>query len=248
VTRTCITMLLGLLMLVAAPSEVQAGKKLYVGNLPYSATDQALRMEDDASRPPTPLQDIRVILNSGRSGTYQAPLGTLPMNTALGIVNAGSNGRGDTGFLAVSFTGAAGSYPSSSVFDMSLDFFDPSTGGPADPAAMKTGTVKFFNDAKGFGFVVSSDVTGVAVDAYSIVGRINSAHTGLTFSNVQVFQPSANSQFDVFPELNLASGGALDPNAPLFDLLVTPVPEPSTIAICAMLALATMGASRKRRR
>jgi len=238
-----LTILLGLLVLVAGTSQVQAGKKLYVGNLPYSADDQALRMEDDSTIPPTPLQDIRVRLNGAHRGTYAAPLDALSMSSSLGIVNPTSNGRGDAGFLTVSYTGPSGSFPLSSVCDMSLDILDPGNG---NPVLMKNGVVKFFNEAKGFGFVVISESTGVAEDAYSITGRINPAQTGLTFSNVQVFQPSGNSFFDVFPELNFAPGGTLDPNAPLFDLVVTPVPEPSTIAICAMAVLVTIAAPRRR--
>ncbi len=239
-----LTTSISLLALLAATSQVHAGKKLYVGNLPYAADEQALRMEDDSTIPPTPLQDIRVRLNSAHRGTYAAPLDALSTSSLLGIVNAAANGRGDAGFLAVSYTGPTGSFPLASVFDLSLDILDPGVG---DPVLMKNGVVKFFNEAKGFGFVVTSESTGVSEPAYSITGRINPAQTGLTFSNAQVFQPTGDSFFDIFPELIFAPGGSLDPSAPLFDLVVTPIPEPSMIAIGAMAMLVTVAAPRKRR-
>ena len=93
--------------------------KLYVGNLPYSATDQ-LVVEDDSTSPATPVHGIALTLDSAREGTMGGSGPPITKGSALGIVNPDPDGRGDAGFLDVSYAGPAGAFPTSSVFGASV--------------------------------------------------------------------------------------------------------------------------------
>jgi hypothetical protein len=241
-TRTLWVLCVGFAATILA-TNAYAGKKLYVGNLPFSPADQALRVEDDSTVPATPIQDIRIVLNSGKEGSYDAPLGAFATVSSLAIVNPGADGRGDAGSLRIGK--GPGAFPASSVFDVSLAFLDPRTGQPV--AQMQKGTVKFFNEAKGFGFVVSGgDPGGVPVDLFEVTGQIDAARTGLTFSGVHIFQPAGDGTFSVFPELSLTGTSLLDANAPLFDITITPVPEPSALAAAGVALAAWMALHRRR--
>ena len=243
--RTHFVLLASLTGMLALATEAQAGKKLYVGNLPYSSSDK-VGVFDPSTSPATELQDVTISLNDARIGTMQNPGNPLPASSSLGIVNPGADGLGDAGFFDVFYTGAPGDFPASSFFDVFTEITDPNTGQPAE---MKSGTVKFFNETKGFGMVVSGQVPGQPEYSYSLTGEINPAQVGLTFADVPVVPgggPPA-SFFDIFTELQFDGSGTIDPNLPLFEMTLTPVPEPSTWILAALGTAALMALARRKR-
>jgi hypothetical protein len=241
-SRTYLVLFAGLAGIFACATEVQAGKKLFVGNLPFSATDK-VGIFDPSTSPATELQDFGISLNGAHIGTLQNPGSTLPSSSSLGIVNPGPDGLGDAGFFDVFYNGPAGDFPANSFFDVFTEITDPNTG---QPAQMKKGTVKFFNDAKGFGIVVSGHLPGEPEYFYSLTGEINPAQLGLTFANVPVVPGGANSFFDIFTELQFDAPGMIDPSVPLFRVTLTPVPEPSTLVLAAVGVAALMGVARRK--
>ena len=64
-SRTYLVVLTSLTALLAFATEAQAGKKLYVGNLPYSSTDK-VGVFDPSTVPATELQDIAISLQDAR--------------------------------------------------------------------------------------------------------------------------------------------------------------------------------------
>ena len=207
---------------------------------------EGFQFVDPSTNPPTPLQDVAVTLNGAHAGTMQNPGSTLPSSSSLGIVNPDPAGFGDAAFFDVFYAGAPGDFPARSFFDVFTEMSDPNTGQPAE---MKSGVVKFFNEAKGFGMVVSGHVPGSPEYFYSLTGEINPAQSGLSFADVPVVPgggPPA-SFFDIFTELQFNGPGAINPNLPLFEITLTSVPEPSTIVLAAMAVVALMAVARKKR-
>jgi hypothetical protein len=246
-SRTYLVLLASLAGTVAFTTEVQAGKKLYVGNLPFSATDR-FGIFDRSTSPATELQDVSVALNDARIGTLQNPGSSLPASTSAGIVNPGSDGLGDAGFFDVFSIGSPGVFPASSFFDVFFGITDPSTGQSAN---MKKGTVKFFNETKGFDMVVSGQVPGEPEYSYSLIGQINPAQPDLSFAHVLIVEgsdPTANSFFDVFTEMRYGGSGTINPNLPLFEITLTPVPEPSCVILLGIGAMSLLAYARQRRR
>jgi hypothetical protein len=245
-SRTHFVLLASLAGIIAFATEAQAGKKLYVGNLPFSATDK-VGIFDPSTNPATELQDVTISLNDARIGTMQNPGNQLPSSSSLSIVNPGPDGLGDAAAFDVFYTGPPGDFPASSFFDVFTEITDPNTGQPAE---MKTGTVKFFNETKGFGMVVSGQVPGQPEYFYSLTGEINPAQVGLSFADVPLGPgggPPANSFFDIFTELQFDGLGTINPNLPLFEITMTPVPEPSTWILAALGTAALMAVARKNR-
>ena len=156
-------------------------------------------------------------------------------------------GFGDAGFFDVFYAGAAGDFPARSFFDVFTEITDPGTGQPAE---MKNGVVKFFNEAKGFGMVVSGQVPGSPEYFYSLTGEINPAQSGLSFADVPVVPGGGppTSFFDIFTELQFDGLGTINPNLPLFEMTLTPVPEPSTFVLAALGVAALALAAYKRSR
>ena len=204
-----------------------------------------IQLVNPSTNPPTPLQDVNFSLNDARIGTLQNPGGTLPANLSGGLINPGPDALGDAGFLDVFYNGSPGDFPANSFFDVFTEITDPNTGQPAE---MKNGTVKFFNESKGFGMVVSGHVPGSPEYLYSLMGEINPAQSGLSFANVPVVPGGGSSFFDIFTELQFDGPGTIDPSIPLFRLTLTPVPEPSTLVLAAVGMAALMAVARKRRR
>ena len=243
--RTYLVLFTSLAGILAFTSEAQAGKKLYVGNLPFSATDQ-FGIFDPSTSPASELQDVGISLKEAHSSTVQ---GTSPIQarTSVGVVNPGSDGLGDAAVFDVFYNGSPGDFPANSFFDVFTEITDPNTGQSAE---MKKGTVKFFNETKGFGMVVSGALPGQPEYSYSLTGEINPAQPGLTFANLPDVQgggPTADSFFDIFTELQFDGSGAINPALPLFKMTLTPTPEPSAIALAAMGVVALMTVVRKRR-
>jgi len=186
----------------------------------------------------TPVERLDIFLNTSRAGALQSA------SSSLGIVNPDSKGLGDASSFDVFYTGLAGDFPANSFFDIFVDITDPGNG---QPGAMQKGTVKFFNEAKGFGFDSSTRLGGtpeLLLNSFSSL--INPAQTGLSFSDVQIVQsstadPNANSFFDIFTQLQFDGSGTIDPNQPLFEITMTgnSVPEPSTL-ILAMVGVAAL--------
>jgi hypothetical protein len=246
-SRTYLVLLASLAGIVAFTTEVQAGKKLYVGNLPFSATDR-FGIFDPSTSPATELQDVGISLNDARIGNLQNPGSSLPAGSSVGIVNPGSDGLGDAGLFDIFCTGSPGDFPASSFFDVFLGITDPSTG---QPATMKKGVVKFFNETKGFGIVVSGQVPGEPEYSYSLMGQINPAQPDLSFTDVLVVEggdPTASSFFDVFTELRFGGSGTINPNLPLFEITLTPVPEPSCVVLLGIGAMSVLAYALQRRR
>jgi hypothetical protein len=232
-----------LAVVLALTTEAQAGNRLFVGNLPFSATD-GFGIFDPSTSPATEVQDVGISLNGAHVGTMQNPGSTLSASSSLGIANPGADGLGDAGFFDVFYDGLASDFPAISFFDVFLDITDPATGQPTE---MKNGTVKFFNEAKGFGMVVSGQLPGEPEYLYSLMGEINPAQVGLSFADVPVVPGGASSFFDIFTELQFDGPGTIDPSIPLFRLTLTPVPEPSTLVLAIAGMAALLGVACKRR-
>jgi hypothetical protein len=243
--RTNLVLFAGFAAICSFATEAQAGKKLYMGNLPFSSSDK-VGVFDPSTIPATELQDVSMFLNNAQIGTMQSPGGPLPSSSSLSIVNPGPDGLGDAASFDVSWSGGGDDYPQESFFDVLLAITDPNTGQPAE---MQKGTVKFFNESKGFGMVVSGHVPGEPEYSYSLTGEINPAQLGLTFADVPVIPGGGppSSFFDIFTELRFDGLGTINPNLPLFSITLTPVPEPSTIVLAAMSVAALMAVARKRR-
>lgn len=192
----------------------------------------------------TPVENLDILLNTMQGGALQS------VSSSIGIVNPDANGVGTAATFDVFYTGAAADFPANSFFDIFVDITDPGSGQPGE---MQRGTVKFFNETKGFGFDVSTQFDGNPnVYLNSLLGQINSSQTGLSLGDVQVVQPSpidpsANSFFDIFVELQF-NGAGLDPSQPLFEITTTGavVPEPSTWILAALGVVAFIGVARRR--
>lgn len=200
---------------------------------------------DPSTIPPTPLQYFKILLEDSGVGTPQNPLGPLAASATLGIVNPDPLGLGDAAFADIGWrlTGS-NENPVESFFHLVTQINDPGTG---QPTAMKKGTVKFFNESKGFSFVVGGQAPGQPEFDYLLRGDINPAQTGLTFAgppDVQGGGPTFDSFFDIFTELHFDGSAPTNPNVPLFSLTLTQVPEPSTIVLAGVgllgLGLATL--------
>jgi hypothetical protein len=198
---------------------------------------------DPSTSPPTPVQDFKLVLHDSGVGTPQNPLGPLLVASTIGIVNPDPAGLGDAAETYLSkLVQASGSQdtPTESFVVVRAQINDPSTG---QPTSMTKGTVKFFNEQKGFGFVVSGHSPGQPEFGYSLVGEINPAQLGLTFTgppDVLGGGPTGDSYFDIFTQLHFDGSAPIDPNVPLFSLTLTQVPEPSTI-VSAALGLLGLG-------
>jgi hypothetical protein len=244
-TRKNLVVAASLAAILAFATEARAGKKLYVGNLPFSATDK-VGIFDPSTSPATELQDVTISLHDARIGTMQNPGGPLPASASLSIVNPGSDGLGDAASLGVFYDGPANNFPANSFFDVFVEITDPNTGQPAE---MKNGVVKFFNEAKGFGMVVSGHVPGSPEYFYSLTGEINPAQMGLSFADVPVVPGGGlpASFFDIFTELRFDGSETINPNLPLFEITLTPVPEPSTLVLAAVGVAALIAVAHNRR-
>src|SRR5689334_14721224 len=128
--RTCFVLLASLVGPFLFSADAQAGKKLYVGNLPFSSTDR-FGVFDPSTTPPTEVQILGVALQDARIGTLQNPGNPLPASSSVGIVNQGPDGLGDAGVFNVFYNGSPGAFPANSFFDVFLDITDPGTGQPA---------------------------------------------------------------------------------------------------------------------
>ena len=217
-------------------------------NLPSRPGSALVGFVNPSTNPPTPLQDVAIVLNDARVGTLQNPGSPLPASSLLGIVNPDALGLGDPAFFDVFFTGPTNDFSADSFFDVFLQASDPGTG---QPAAMTHGTVKFFNEKKGFGMVVSGQFPGQPEYDYSLLGQINPAQPGLSFANAPVVVgggPAANSFFDIFTELRFDGPGTINPSVPLFEITLTGVPEPATVVLATIGMAALSVAASKRRR
>ncbi len=237
--------LAGLLSVTNATNVQAEGGAHAIETLEVLVEELKFGFVDPATNPATQLQNIGFSLNDFRIGTMQNPGGTLQANLSGGLINPGPDGLGDAGFFDVFYTGSPSEFPANSFFDVFTEITDPNTGQPAE---MKSGTVKFFNETKGFGMVVSGQVPGQPEYSYSLTGEINPAQMGLSFADVPVVPGGGppNSFFDVFTELQF-DGGAFDPSQPLFEITLTPVPEPSTLVLAASGMAALMAVARKRK-
>ncbi len=235
------TALAGLVLALALSPTAHAGKKLYVGNLPFSPTDSALRVIDEAFQPPLELESMGLRVES--AGTPSNPALRLPVAITLGVTDPDAFGRGDSGFANYVYNGAATNYPEASQILSQVVMLDSDTGAPA---RMKTGTVKFFNDAKRFSFDLESTRADGIGNSYAMYGVMKAAQTGLTFGDIRLSTPAADGTFQLVTEIFYDNTGAFDPAVPMFALMVTPVPEPASagIALCTMAASLRM---RKRR-
>jgi hypothetical protein len=205
---------------------------------------------DPSTIPPTPVQNVDLILQDAGIGTPQNPLGPLPLATTLGIVTPDPAGLGDAARKVITNVGIRhdDEAPQESFVVVRTQISDPDTG---QPTFMKKGTVKFFNESKGFGFVVSGQAPGQPEFDYSLVGQIDPAQLGLTFTaapDVQGGGPTGDSFFDIFTQLHFDGTVPINPDVPLFSLTLTQVPEPSTciLAAIALAALPAMLRNRKR--
>lgn len=213
-TRSCLVLLAGLAGVSALAPEAQAGNKLFVGGLSWTTSDFAF--VDKSIDPGTAVQDVSISLRDAHGGTSQNPGNTLPATSSVGIVNPGPDGLGDAGFFDVFYTGSPGDFPTSSFFNVLLDITDPDTG---QAAATKKGTVKFFNEQKGFGFIVNVQVPGAPEYSHSLTGEINPAQPGLSFMDLLTMRGGPGGLnfdgIDVLPELHFDGTGSIDPALPL---------------------------------
>jgi hypothetical protein len=247
-TRSHRVLIAGLAVVVALTSEARAGNRLFVGGLSWN-TDDDLAFVDTSTDPARVVQDVSILLTDARVGTLLSPGSTLPASSSLGIVNLGPDDLGDAGFFDVFYTGLSADFPTSSFFDVFFDITDPGTG---EPAAASTGTVKFFNDSKGFGFISTSGITGSAEYLYSLTGEINPVQPGLSFSELLIISGNPGELnfdgIDVLPELQFDGTGLIDSTLPLFRITITGVPEPSAALLAVLGTLAMIASTRRRRR
>jgi len=245
-SRKCLVISIGFLTVLAIGTPAHADRFIFY---PFRFGAQGGQVQVvDPGPPPTTIQNVAVMLNGAQAGTLQNPGGALPASASLGIFNPGPDGGGTAATFDVFYSGAPGDFPARSFFDVFTEITDPNTGQPAE---MKNGVVKFFNEAKGFGMVVSGHVPGSPEYFYSLTGEINPAQVGLSFADVPVVPgggPPPNSFFDIFTELQFNGPGTINPNLPLFEITTTATtPEPSTIVLAAMGVAALMAVARKRR-
>ena len=230
--------------LFVVATEAQAGKKLYVGNLPFYS-----RIVDSSTDPDTDLQHVSVSLKEAYSSSSG---GTTPIQASatLGLVNPGSDGLGDAGFLDVFYDGSPSEFPASSTFNLFSDFTDPTTGERG---------VGHLRSVQGGGILIPQVDTTSSADSVStpeiltsFAFEINPAQTGLSFSGLQATQGtfpdgSPSSFFDIFFEMQFDGAGSIDTNAPLFRMTFTSVPEPSTLVLAVAGIGALMAVARKRK-
>jgi hypothetical protein len=247
-TRSHLVLIAGLAVVVALTTEARAGNKLFVGGLPWD-TNEDFAFVDESTDPARVVHDVGISLTDAREGTLLNPGSTLPASSSLGIVNLGPDDLGDAGYFDVFYTGLSGDFPTSSFFDVLFNIIDRGTG---QPAATNKGTVKFFNDSKGFGFISTGGVPGAIGYSYSLTGEINPAQPGLSFSELLTRRGEPGELnfdgIDVLPELHFDGSGSIDPTLPLFRITIASVPEPSTVLLAGLGALSVITSARRRRR
>ena len=116
-TRTYLVLLASLAAVCGFATEAKAGKKLYVGNLPYSATDK-VGIYDPSTNPATELQDVGISLKEAHSSIGHGQQSPIQARTSLGIVNPGPDGLGDSAAFDVFYTGSPADFPADSFFDV----------------------------------------------------------------------------------------------------------------------------------
>ena len=247
-TRSHVVLIISLAGLVSLVSEAEASNKLFVGGLSWS-TDDSFSFVDTTTGPGTVVQDVSISLRDSRAGTLLSPGTTLLASSSTGVVNPGLDDLGDAGFFDVFYAGTPGDFPTSSFFDVLLEITGPGTG---PPAAMNKGTIKFFNESKGFGFIVNAGIPGAPDYLHSLTGEINPAQPGLTFSEVLTRRGEPGELnfegIDVVPELQFDGAGSINPALPLFRITMTNVPEPSACILASVGLAALMAVARNRRR
>lgn len=241
-TRSQLKLTVILAGFLAFTTEAQAGKKLYVGNLPYSATD-GFSISDKSTLPATAVMDVKLSL-SGRTGTLQNPGSTLPTSSSLGIINPGLDGLGDAGFIDIFYDGPAGDFPAISFFDIFTEISEPNSLPPlyGQSSQKASGSDQFI---RAVGFKV--DISGIVAQDLDMLFEINPNQVGLSFGASSLEQPTPSSFFDIFTELQFDGAGSIDPSLPLFRVTLSSVPEPSTAVLAAIGAAALMVVARKRR-
>ena len=90
--RTCFVLLASLVGSFLFSADAQAGKKLYVGNLPVSPTDR-FGVFDPSTTPPTEVQDLGIALQGAQTGTVQNPGNPLPASSSVAILNLDEAGE-----------------------------------------------------------------------------------------------------------------------------------------------------------
>lgn len=222
-----------LVVILTATTQAQAGHKLYVGSLSLT---QGFTRADDSILPPTDLEDLALELPSSNEGTIGSPGASLPASFQLGVIDPDPGGLADAGLFDVYYDGAAGTFPSNSVFDLFTDF---TYAGTKVRKKAKTKGPIIVNGGGVLRTVGTTETpTGLELDTF-FEGEINSSQPGLTFSDADVVQgisadPFATSFFDIFIELHHDGSGAIDPSQPLFRVTVTTVPEPSTFLLVGL--------------
>jgi hypothetical protein len=226
-----------LVVILTATMQAQAGHKLYVGSLSLT---QGFTHADDTILPPTDLEDIALDLPNAYEGTPDAPGASLPVSFQLGVINPDPGGFANAGFFDVYYDGTATTFPSSSVFDLFVDFTHPGT------TTRKKGGIKKL-DVDGLvgpntnAAIRTEAPTGLVLETL-FTGNINSLQPGLAFADPEVVQgtspdPFATSFFDILFKLEHDGSGLINPNLPLFRVTVTPIPEPSTLLLASLAGL-----------
>jgi hypothetical protein len=218
-------------------TQARAGNKLFVGNLPFS---QGFTVTDVSTLPPTDLEDIALDLPNAYEGTPVAPGASLPASFQLGVIDPDPGGFANAGFFDVYYDGTATTFPSSSVFDLYVDFTHPGT-----TTRKKAGFKKLDTDGligpKSEAKVTTETLTGEVFETL-FTGDINSVQPGLAFADPEVVQgtspdPFATSFFDILFKVQHDGSGLINPSLPLFRVTVTPVPEPSTLLLASLAGL-----------
>ena len=210
-------------------------EKIKIEYKPQNDKD-SLIIVDPSTNPPTPVQYFKLLLQDAGAGTPQNPLGPFPLASTIAIDDPNPAGLGDAAKSHISeLAQPSGSneVPQESFVVIRTQINDdPGTG---QPTAMKKGTVKFFNESKGFGFVVSGQGPGQPEFDYLLRGDIDPTQTALTFAgppDIQGGGPTLNSFFDIFVELHFdGSAAPTNPNAPLFSLTLTQAQNPQPASL-----------------
>lgn len=243
VTRSQFMLFVSLAGILASTTEAQAGKKLYVGNLPFSAAD-GFAILDKSTPPATAVMDATLSL-SGRTGTLQNPGSPLATSSTLGIINPGLDGLGDAGFIDVFYDGPAGDFPATSYFDLVTAISEPNSLPPQyGQSSQKAAGDGDYLQVRNF----KVDISGIVAQDLELLYEINPNQIGLRFGVSSLEQPTPSSIFNIFTELQFDGPGPIDPSLPLFRVTVSSVPEPSTAILAAMGAAALMLAHKRRAR